>query len=334
MKIDPRIESTVAAIMACNREKYSGWTMELERADRPPLEGLRRTTPFALVRATDDADDEAGDGLTLDGYGAVFNRETIIDSWEGRFKEKIAPGAMKKSFRENPPRVQFDHGHHPLIGSIPIAALEKGYPREEVDPERAPEGGAHVIARLHDNWLVQPVRDAIASESIDGMSFRFSVVREEWHDHTGKRITDEEELRGLLRRTWIEEVPDDELLVRTLKELKVPELGPVVWPAYTDTTVGVRSQVLEIDLSRLSDPEVRTKLAQAVLMADRADGEAPPLTDPAEVHTDPSNDTPPSTATPAAAKHASVVNVHDVRAELERVRATNLQATNAKEQYR
>ena len=39
------------------------------------------------------------------------------------------------------------------------------------------EQGAHVIARLHDNWLIQPLRDAIASESIDGMSFRFEVVR-------------------------------------------------------------------------------------------------------------------------------------------------------------
>lgn len=274
---------------------------ETQRAARPPTESLRRTTPFALVRA--DEDGEPGDGLTLDGYGAVFNRETIIDSWEGRFKEKIAPGAMKKSFRENPPRVQFDHGHHPLIGSIPIGAIESI--AEEVDPVRAPEGGAHVIARLHDNWLVQPVRDAIASESIDGMSFRFSVVREEWHDHKGKKITDEEELRGLLRRTWVEEVPDDELLVRTLKELRVPEIGPVVWPAYTDTSVGVRSQVLEIDLARLGDPEVRNKLAQAVLMADRADGEAPPLTAPAaEVHVEPPNDTPLIT-TPVAETHES-----------------------------
>jgi len=262
----------------------------LQRAATPPLENLRRTSPFTLVRAAGDG--EPDDGLTLDGYAAVFNRETIIDSWEGRFKERIAPGAMKKSFRENPPRVQFDHGHHPLIGSIPIGSIEDA--REEVDPELAPEGGAHIIARLHDNWLIQPVRDAIASGSIDGMSFRFSVVREEWHDHEGKKVTDEDVLRGLLRRTWMEEVPDEELPVRTLKELRVPEAGPVVWPAYTDTSVGVRS--LTIDLARLDEPEQRTMLAQAVLMADRADGETPPSTDPAGAHVEPSNDTPPITA--------------------------------------
>ncbi len=231
---------------------------------RPPIDGVRRQAPFAL--RTDDNDDE-GDGLTLDGYGAVFNRDTIIDSWEGRFRERIAPGAMRRSFRESPPRIQFDHGHHPTIGSIPIAKLVRI--AEEVDPDLAPEGGAHVVARMFDNWLMQPVRDAIAAGAIDGMSFRFGVVREQWHTHDGKVINTEEALMDALRTTRFEDVPDDELPVRTLKELKVPEIGPVVWPAYTDTSVSVRSQV--IDLGRLNDPEQRRLLAEAVFLADTAD---------------------------------------------------------------
>lgn len=234
---------------------------------RPPREDVRRTTPFRL-RATDAGTaDEPNDGLTLDGYAAVFNRKTIIDSWEGRFWEQIAPGSMKRSFRETPPKIQFDHGHHPLIGSIPIAELKSV--SEEVDQELAPEGGAHVIGRLFDNWLVTPVRDAIAAEAINGMSFRFSVMQEDWHDATGKKITDEQELRELLFRSWYEDLPEDELLLRTLKQLKVPELGPVVWPAYAETSVGVRSQV--IDLGNLTDRKQRELLAKAVLMADAAE---------------------------------------------------------------
>lgn len=266
-------------------------TTNLERAVRPPLADVCRMAPFAL-RA--DGEAEAGDGLTLDGYAAVFNRQTIIDSWEGRFKEQIAPGAMKRSFREAPPRIQFDHGRHVLLGSIPIASNEPGYPREEVDPELAPEGGAHVVARMLDNWLVAPVRDAIAAGTIDGMSFRFGVVREAWHDADGKRIKDEDALTEALRRTWYEDVPEDELLVRTLQELRVPELGPVVWPAYEETSVGVRS--LTIDLANLEDPEVRTQLARAVIMADRAEDNAtqpgtPPLEDGAAEHLAESDDT-------------------------------------------
>lgn len=248
----------------------------IQRAEVPPREDVLRMAPFA-VRAAGEVDGEEDDGLTLDGFAAVFNRVTIIDSWEGRFKEQASPGSMKKSFRENPPRIQFDHGRHPLIGSIPIAALRSI--AEETHPELAPDGGAHVIGRLHDNWLIEPVRDAIASESIDGMSFRFSIVRQKWFDADGKEIRDEAKIREELRRTWYEDVPDEELLLRDLKELKVPELGPVVWPAYDDTSVGVRSTV--IDLGRLDDPDIRKTLARAVLLADAAEQsppEAPPQT--------------------------------------------------------
>lgn len=240
----------------------------LMRAETPPRENLSRVTPFAL-RATND-DGEPNDGFTLDGFAAVFMRQTIIDSWEGRFKEQLALGSMKRSFRETPPKIQFDHGQHPMVGSIPIAKLVRV--AEEVDPDLAPDGGAHVIGRLHDNWLVQPVRDAIASESIDGMSFRFMVVDELWQDADGKTIRDEQTLRDLLRRSWMEELPDEELLLRTLRQLKVPELGPVVWPAYTDTSVMTRStgsSKVTIDIARLGDPEERRKLAGLAFMAER-----------------------------------------------------------------
>lgn len=246
-------------------------TADIRRAEVPPREDLMRMAPFAL-RADDEVE---GDGNTLDGYAAVFNRETIIDSWEGRFKEKLSPGSMKRSFRELRPKIQFDHGRHPLIGSIPIAQPADGYPREDLHPTLAPEGGAHIVAPLHDNWLIQPVRDAIVSRSVDGMSFRFSIVRENWYDVNGKQIRDEEKLREALRRTWFEDVPDDELLLRDLKEVKVPELGPVVFPAYQDTSVGVRSNTVVIDLGRLDDPEQRKTLARAVIMADAAEQKTP-----------------------------------------------------------
>lgn len=286
----------------------------LQRAAMPPQE-MRRTTPFALANAADD------DGLTLDGYAAVFNRKTIIDSWEGRFWEQIATGAMKKSFRENPPKVQFDHGYHPLIGSIPIGAPLNGFPREEVDATLAPDGGAHVVARLHDNWLIQPVRDAIASEAINGMSFRFGVVTEVWHDVDGKQIRDEEQLYKLLRKSWLEDVPDDELLIRTLKEVRVPELGPVVWPAYAETSVGVRSRT--IDLARLGDPETKNFLARALLLADAAkpDADAPAGTPEAARHAETSTDRPQPTDDSSAGTHPSA----DARRRRDRMKrdATN-----------
>jgi len=163
-------------------------TTTAKRAAVPPRTDVLRSTPFA-VRAAGEG--EPGDGLTLDGFAAVFNRIAVIDSWEGKFKEQILPGSMKRSFREAPPVIQFDHGRHPLIGSLPVAELTRI--AEESDPELAPEGGAHVLGRIMDNWLMQPVRDAIAEKSVNGMSFRFEVVREEW------RVVD---------RWWTEEPVD------------------------------------------------------------------------------------------------------------------------------
>lgn len=227
-----------------------------ERAARPPLDGLREA-PFSVVRA------DEGDGMTLDGWGAVFNRETVIDSWEGRFREKIAPGAMKRSFRETPPKIQFDHGRHPTIGSIPIAKLERV--AEETDPVFAPEGGAHIVGRFLDHPIVDLVRQAIEAEAINGMSFRFSVMQESWQTADGRAIRDDQALMVELARSL--DLPDDELPVRILRQVKVPEMGPVVWPAYAETSVSARS-IIDLGALRRGDPEQRRLLAGAMLLAD------------------------------------------------------------------
>lgn len=226
--------------------------MTIERRAQLPGSGERQA-PFALR----DNDTEPNDGWTLDGYGAVFNRMTVIDSWEGIYREQIANGSMKKSFRENPPIIQYDHGRHPMIGSMPIASVSSV--AEESDPELAPDGGAHIVGRMNPNWLIEPLRDCLANGQVNGMSFRFTIVREKWQTADGKTIKDDEELLNELRRTWDGTLPEDELPIRTLQELRVPEMGPVCWPAYAETSVGVRS----INLDELgTDPQQRAALAR------------------------------------------------------------------------
>lgn len=206
-------------------------------------DGLCRSMPFTLTRA-----DEGSDGLTLEGHAAVFDTPTEINSWEGTFVESIKRGAFSKTIRETTPILQFDHGRHPLVGSIPIGSIKS---------LREDDQGLYVQARLSNNWLIQPVRDAIADGGITGMSFRFSVVREVWRDAAGKTVKPDE-LGQLL---WS---PGDRgPLQRTLTELKVQELGPVVWPAYSETDVGVRSREV-ISLLR-ENPDFRAELARALL---------------------------------------------------------------------
>jgi uncharacterized protein len=261
---------------------------------------LERSVAFELTR--NDSGDDSGDGRSFEGYAAVFNSETTIDSWEGRFFEKIAPGSFKKSVRERTPVLQFDHGRHPMVGSIPIGAIRKVAEDSK---------GLLVAARLSENWLIEPVREAIANKSINGMSFRFEVVKQEWH-YKGKRVTDPDELMRLLygRR---DEGDEDEPLVRTLREVKVPELGPVVFPAYPDTTASVRSKELADAIAQ--DPEmvrrVRAGLAGTmeikpreemrdaayfILFGERSD--APQETPPATVETGEQTDSMHTEVTP------------------------------------
>lgn len=206
---------------------------------------LCRDVPPFEARASDE-----GDGLTLEGYGAVFGSPTRIDSWEGTFDEEISRGAFKKTLKERTPVLQFDHGRHPWVGSIPIGSFESL--REDAT-------GLHVLARLHDNQLVQPVRDAIQSSAISGMSFRFQVVKDEWRDVAGKLVKPEDVQRIL----WASDADDpDSILKRTLKEVRLFEVGPVVFPAYAETSVGVRSREL---VSLLTDPQVRAEVARALV---------------------------------------------------------------------
>lgn len=233
-----------------------------------------RSVPFTFVRAVDEG---GNDGLTLEGYAAVFDEKTEIDSWEGAFVETIRKGAFRKTIRERTPVLQFDHGRHPLVGSIPIGRIAQ---------LREDDQGLYVQARLSDNWLIEPVRNAIRDESINGMSFRFEVIRDEWRDNAGKLLK-AGELSELL---W--DAGERGPLERTLVEVKVRELGPVVFPQYEGTSVSVRArEVAETILMRDSlkrgirsalaadastviafdedvDDELREEIARAVLFAD------------------------------------------------------------------
>jgi HK97 family phage prohead protease len=217
-------------------------------------DALDRSVAFTLRDGGGEGD---SDGLTIDGMAAVYDTPTRIDSWEGRFDESIAYGAFGRSIRAKLPRMQYDHGRHPMIGTIPIGRWDSA-----VEEKAA---GLHLVGRMHDNWLIEPVRQAIAEQSVDGMSIRMTVVRDEWRDIAGKVVRDPKEIAELL---W--NPGDRGPLQRTIREAKIAEAGPVCWPAYETTSVGVRSTVT-IDLARLdTDPEQRRLLAQAVLLADTA----------------------------------------------------------------
>lgn len=186
----------------------------------PPRVDVCRSVPFTFTRS---AEQGGGDGRTFTGYAAIFDSPTRIDSWEGNFDEQIAMGAFRTSIRQRTPKFQFDHGHS-TFGSLPAGVISDIHEDNH---------GLFVEARISQSAYWEPLREAISTGAVDGMSFRFAVVRDEWRDSTGK-VLRPHEVEGALR------TGSRGVLLRTLKEVQVAEVGPVVWPAYSDTTASLR----------------------------------------------------------------------------------------------
>lgn len=159
-----------------------------------------------LIRARFDDIEPVGDGNTLVGYAAVFDTPTEIHSWEGDFVETLARGAFKRTLaqRAGQIRSQFDHGmsEYTLPIGVPTVLREDDH-------------GLYVGVELdQDPWVQETLKPKLG-RSINGMSFRFSVTDDEWSDSGDQR---------------------------TIRSVKLSEVGPVTFPAYEATTVGVRSR--------------------------------------------------------------------------------------------
>lgn len=159
-----------------------------------------------LIRARFETVDPVGDGNTLHGYAAVFDSPTDIKSWEGDFTETIARGAFKRTLDQRGDRVvvQFDHGmsEYTLPIGVPTVLREDNH-------------GLYVEVELDSDPWVQETLKPKLGRSINGMSFRFSVTDEEWNKAGDQR---------------------------TIRSVKLSEVGPVTFPAYEATTVGIRSR--------------------------------------------------------------------------------------------
>lgn len=196
---------------------------------------VREKPPKLCYRSVEfRATEPATDGRTLEGYGAVFNDPTTIETFFGDFEEEIARGAFTRTLDAKMPVLQFDHGRDMRTGSIPIGTINELYEDSR---------GLFVSARLFDNDVVDPIRQAIEAGAISGMSFRFRIMREEWRDANGTKLKSEDELLDIL----LDPDSDRGPARRTIREVELFELGPVVFPAYDATSVGVRSLLAALD---------------------------------------------------------------------------------------
>lgn len=215
----------------------SGAASTAARESRPPRDNLVRACAAGIaLRAAPaqqqgaEPSDNANGMPTLFGHFTRFNEWTEIDSfWEGNFLERIAPGSFKKTFREQTPKVLFQHGSDPQVGDKMLGAPD--VLRED------PDGPYYEVPLLDTTYNADLVPGLEAG--LYGASFRFTVLREEW---TEEPAVSDHNPAG---------IPE-----RTIKEVRCQEFGPVSFPAYPGATAGVRSMTDEFIVARAtSDPE-------------------------------------------------------------------------------
>jgi uncharacterized protein len=147
--------------------------------------------------------DEEGK-TTASGYAAVFEKLSlpIVD-----FKEKIRSGAFATSLKNNNVRALWNHNPDFVLGSTKAGTLRlmedaKGL-RFELD--------------LPDTQVGRDAAVSISRGDVEGMSFGFRVLKQEWDTTDSKNI------------------------VRTLVDLDLREVSPTAFPAYPQTKVNVRT---------------------------------------------------------------------------------------------
>jgi len=169
------------------------------------------------IRSTD------GGGSTLTGHAAMFNSPTVI---YGMFREQIAPKAFKKSIKENDIRALFNHDTNIVLGRNKSGTLRL---IEDLS------GLAYEID-LPDTQAARDLWTSIDRGDISQSSFAFEAIKE------------------------FREEPDEDsgevLPLVTIREARLYDVSPVVFPAYEDTDVSARVFMRCANLSGHSIEEV------------------------------------------------------------------------------
>ena len=159
------------------------------------------------LRIKDDGDDES----IITGYAARF------DVWSeplGFFKERIRPGAFKKTIKENDIRSLINHDPNLILGRTKNKTLELW----------EDDKGLRFDNRLPGTSYADDLKISIKRKDITQNSFGFQTIQDEW-SKDGKK--------------------------RDLIEARLFDISPVTFPAYPQTSVKLRLRDIGIDYDTL-----------------------------------------------------------------------------------
>ena len=163
----------------------------------------RRTFPLTEFRM----EEKGSDPPKIVGYAAVFNQ---LSEDLGGFREKIAPGAFKKTIQEADIRALWNHNPDYVLGRNKSGTLKL-----EEDNH-----GLRIEVTPPDTTWAKDLITSMKRGDVDQMSFGFRTIKDRWEGERGNNI-------------------------RTLLEVELYDVSPVTYPAYPQTTVEARSWDLD-----------------------------------------------------------------------------------------
>lgn len=147
-----------------------------------------------------------GKPKVIRGYAAVFGKLSV--EMYG-FREKIAKGAFASSIANGDDvRALWNHAPAYVLGRTKNSTLSLA----------EDETGLLVEITPPDTEMARGFLASIERGDVDQMSFGFRTLEQEW------------------------DIDENDQYVRTLTKVKLYEVSPVTFPAYTDTSVGIRSE--------------------------------------------------------------------------------------------
>lgn len=143
---------------------------------------------------------------TLTGYAIKWEMKSVTMGWR-RFREQFKRGAFTESLTNEDQLALWSHDTSKVLGRTKNGTLRLF--EDEV--------GLRFELDLLDTTLGDDAYKTIKRGDVDGVSFGFSMLKQEWDE------------------------ADPDNVIRTITKAKLLEISPVAFPAYPDSEVSARS---------------------------------------------------------------------------------------------
>ncbi|MFK4432182.1 HK97 family phage prohead protease [Bacillus wiedmannii] len=144
---------------------------------------------------------------TITGYAVKWEMKSVTMGYWRRFKEQFKRGSFTDSLTQDDQLALWSHDYSQVLGRTKNGTLRLF--EDEI--------GLRFELDLADTTLGDDTYKTIKRGDVDGVSFGFQMVKEEWDESNTDNI------------------------VRSVTKAKLVEISPVAFPAYPDSQVSARS---------------------------------------------------------------------------------------------